>query len=149
MNNRRLSILTVVAVFALATLIPLTVGETNRIIDINLLTMDFNKTDAQFIINYDISPISKMYIMLLGGKSIEPVISETFSNFNFTIVKIDQEKTILQVHNISRYDRSLGYYLHDPVKFGIVMKNVEIYVPGDVRPKNYAGIDATPALFYR
>lgn len=149
LNNRRYPILILIAVFTIAALIIPTGVGMNRIIDINLLTMDFNKTDAQFTVNYDIGAISKMYIMLLGGKSIEPVISEAFSNFNFTIVKMDQDKTILQVHNISRYDKNVGYYLHDPIKFGIVMKKVEIYVPGDVRSKNYVGINATPALFYR
>lgn len=149
MNNKRHPILIFVAIFTIAALIVPTGVRMNRIIDINLLTMDFNKTDAQFTVNYNIGVISKMYIMLLGGKSIEPVISEVFSNFNFTIVKIDQDKTILHVHNISRYEKNVGYYLHDPVKFGIVMKKVEIYVPGDVRPKDYVGINATPALFYR
>lgn len=149
MNNRHRTILILVAIFTVAALIVPTGGGTNRIIDINLLTMDFSKTDAQFVVNYDISPIPKMYIMLLGGKSIEPAISEAFSNFNFTIVKIDQDETILQIHNISRYEKNLDYYLHEPVKFGVVMKKVEIYVPGDVRPKDYVGINATPALFYR
>ena len=149
MNNRHRTILILVAIFTVAALIVPTGGGTNRIIDINLLTMDFSKTDAQFVVNYDISPIPKMYIMLLGGKSIEPAISEAFSNFNFTIVKIDQDETILHVHNISRYENNIGYYLHDPVKFGFVMKKVEIYVPGDARPKDYVGINATPALFYR
>lgn len=148
MNNKHRPIL-IIAVFTIAALmVPTGIG-TNRIIDINLLTMHFNKTDARFTVNYDIGAISKIYIMLLGGKSIEPVISEVFSNFNFTIVKIDQDKTIIQVHNISRYEKNVSYYLHDPVKFGIVMKKVEIYVPGDVRPKDYVGINATPALFYR
>jgi hypothetical protein len=149
MNNKRRPISIFIAVFTIAALTVPTGGGTNRLIDINLLTMNFNKTDAKFTVNYDISPIPKMYIMLLGGKSIEPVISEVFSNFNFTVVKIDQDKTILQVHNISRYEKNVGYYLHDSVKFGIVIKKVEIYVPGDVGPKDYAGINTTPALFYR
>ena len=149
MSNIHRLILVLIAVFTIAALMVPTGGIANRIININLLTIDFNKTDAQFTVNYDIGAIPKMYIMLLGGKSIEPVISEVFSNFNFTIVKIDQDKTILHVYNISRYEKNVGYYLHDSVKFGIVMKKVEIYVPGDVRPKNYIGIIATPTLFYR
>ena len=149
MSNRHRLILVLIAVFTIAALMVPTGGIANRIININLLTIDFNKTDAQFTVNYDIGAIPKMYIMLLGGKSIEPVISEVFSNFNFTIVKIDQDKTILHVYNISRYEKNVGYYLHDSVKFGIVMKKVEIYVPGDVRPKDYVGINATPTLFYR
>src|SRR5574337_1177986 len=72
---------------------------------ISSLTIKFDKTDAIFIVNYDIDNLPKLYILLLGSKSLEPKIKSMFSNFDYEIVKMDQDKTILRVKNISRPDK--------------------------------------------
>jgi len=143
-------ILILIAIFVIASLFPPTEGTPgSRPIKVTSLIIKFDKTDAQFTINYDIGTIPKMYILLLGGNSIEPRIKDVFSNFDYTIIKMDQEKTILHVKNISRYEKNLNYYLHDPVKFGATIKNTIIYIPGDPRPSEYIGLNATPSKFYR
>ena len=60
--------------------------------------------------------IPKMYILLMGGKSIEPKMKELFSNFDYEVIKMDQDKAILHVKNISRFEKD--YYLHDSIRFG-------------------------------
>jgi len=143
-------ILILIAVFVIASFLSPTEGTTgSRTIDITSLIIKFDKTDAQFTVNYDIGTIPKMYILLLGGKGIEPRINEVFSNFDYTVVKMDQEKAILHVKNISRYEKNLNYYLHDSVKFGATINNMIIYIPGDSRPADYIGLNATPSKFYR
>lgn len=143
-------ILILIVIFVIASLFPSTEGTPgSRPIDITSLIVKFDKTDAQFTINYDIGTIPKMYILLLGGNSIEPRIKDVFSNFDYTIIKMDQEKTILHVKNISRYEKNLNYYLHDPVKFGTTIKKLIIFIPGDSRPAEYIGLNATPSKFYR
>jgi hypothetical protein len=62
---------------------------------------------------------------------------------------MDQEKTILHVKNVSRYEKNLNYYLHDSIKVGATIKNMIIYIPGDLRPSVYIGLNATPSKFYR
>jgi hypothetical protein len=143
-------ILILIALFVTASVLP-TTGETagGRPIDITSLIIKFDKTDAQFTINYDIGTIPRMYILLLGGKSIAPRINDVFSNFDYTVIKMDQEKTILHVKNVSRYEKNLDYYLHDSVKFGATIKTMTIYIPGDSRPAEYIGLNATPSKFYR
>lgn len=139
-----------IAVIVIASLFPTTEGNPgSRPIEITSLIVKFDKTDAQFTVNYDIGTIPKMYILLLGGNSIQPRINDVFSNFDYTIIKMDQEKTILHVKNISRYEKNLNYYLSDPVKFGATIKNMIIYIPGDPRPSDYIGLNATPPKFYR
>lgn len=143
-------ILILIAVFIIASFLPPTEGTPgNRPIDITSLIIKFDKTDALFTVNYNIGTMPKMYILLLGGKGIEPRIKDVFSNFDYTIIKMDQEKTILKVKNVSRYEANLNYYLHDSVKFGATIKNIMIYIPGDQRPTEYIGLNATPSKFYR
>lgn len=143
-------ILILIAVFVIASLLPTTEGASgSRPIDITSLIIKFDKTDAQFTVNYDIGTMPKMYILLLGGKSIEPRIKDVFSSFDYTVTKMDQEKTILHVKNVSRYEKNLNYYLHDSVKFGGTIKKMIVYIPGDPRPAEYIGLNATPSKFYR
>ncbi|MCZ7400636.1 MAG: hypothetical protein O8C61_00260 [Candidatus Methanoperedens sp.] len=143
-------ILILIALFVIVSFLPSTEGTSgSNPIDITSLVVKFDKTDAQFTVNYDIGTIPKLYIMLLGGKSIEPRIKDVFSNLDYTVIKMDQEKTILQVKNISRYEKNLNYYLHDSIKFGVTINDMIIYIPGDPHPAEYIGLNATPAKFYR
>jgi len=148
-HQMKIPILILIAVFIIASFLPPTEGTTgSRPLYITSLIVKFDKTDAQFTVNYDIGTMPKMYIMLLGVKSIEPRIKDVFPNLDYTVIKMDQEKTILQVKNVSRYEKNLNYYLHDSVKFGATINNMIIYIPGDPRPSEYIGLNATPSKFY-
>ena len=118
----------------------------SRPLDITKLTIKFDKKDAELTIDYDLGTMPKMYILLLGGRSIEPRVREVFSNFDYEILKMNQEKTILRVKNISRYEK--GYYLHDSVKLGAIINTMVIYIPGDPHPTEYFGLNATKDTFY-
>jgi len=143
-------VLILIALLVIASFLPPTEGTSgSNPIDITTLVVKFDKTDAQITVNYDLGTMPKMYIMLLGGKSIEPRIKDVFSSFNYTVIKMDQEKTILHVKNVSRYEKNLNYYLHDSIKFGATINNMIIYIPGDPRPSEYIGLNATPSKFYR
>src|SRR5665811_470305 len=139
-------ILILIALLVIASFLPPTEGTSGiSPIDITTLVVKFDKTDAQITVNYDLGTMPKMYIMLLGGKSIEPRIKDVFSSFNYTDIKMDQEKTILHVKNVSRYEKNLNYYLHDSIKFGATIKNIIVYIPGDPRPSEYIGLNSTPS----
>lgn len=134
-------------ILLLASFLPLSEGRQGaRTFEISSLTIKFDKTDAEFTVNYHLGTIPKMYILLMGGKNIEPKIRELFSNFDYDVVKMDQEKAILHVKNISRFEK--GYYLHDSISFGTQINNILIYIPGDSRPTEYVGLNATPNKFY-
>lgn len=114
---------------------------------ITSLTIQFDRTDAVFILNYDFDKLSKMYLIMLGTKSLESKVKYMFSSFDYEIIKIDQDKAILKVKNISRFDD--GYYLHDPHKFGETIGTVYIYSSDSFRPREYFNINSTPYYFYR
>ena len=134
-------------ILILASFLPLSEGaQVTRVVEISSLIIKFQKTDAEFTVNYNIGTIPRMYILLMGGKSIEPKMKELFSNFDYDIVKMDQDRAILHVKNISRFEK--GYYLHDSIDFGTKINTMIIYVPGDPRPAQYFGLNATKNTFY-
>ncbi len=126
----------------------LTDGKTERqSLQITSLTIKFDKADAIFTVNFDIGDLPRLYILLLGSKSLEPKINSVFSNFDYEIIKMDQDKAILLVKNISRLDK--GYYLHDSRKFGETINTVYIYTPDSPRAREYYNLNSTPYYFYR
>lgn len=138
-------VLAFLVIFILTTII--TDGKKDRQFHITSLVIKFDKTDAIFTINYEFDKLSRTYLLIFGGKNIEPKIKYMFSNFDYDIIKIDQDKTILKVNNISRL--SGDHYLHDSRKFGDTIEMVYIYAQDSSRPKEYYNISSTPYFFYR
>ena len=140
------ALLFIVLIFV--SLLPFTEGSPEtRSLDITSLTITFDGTDAIFTANYDLGTFPKLYILLLGSKNIEPKINSIFSNFNYQIIKMDQDKVILRVKNISRVIP--GYYLHDSKKIGSTIDKIYIYTPDSPLPKEYSNRNSTPDIFYR
>lgn len=138
----------IVIVLALISYLPHTeAAQGTRVFDVSSLTIKFDKTDAEFTVRYDIGTFPRLYILMMGGTSIEPNINDLFSNFDYKILKLDQEKAILQVRNISRFEK--GYYLHDSTSFGRSINNVIVYIPGETSPTEYTGLNATRNTFYQ
>ena len=116
-------------------------------LEINSLTIDFIKTDAIFTVNYDLGSLPKLFILLMGSKSLEPKIESVFSEFDYEIIKMDQEKAVLRVKNVSWLDK--GYYFHDSIKFGEYINTVYVYTTDSNRPREYSHINSTQPTFYR
>lgn len=139
---------TVLLIFVLASLTPFSNGNPGRkSLEITSLTIDFKQTDAIFTVNYDLGNLPKMFILLIGSKSLEPKIESVFSEFDYEIIKMDQDKAVLHVRNVSWLDK--GYYFHDSIKFGDYIDTVYIYTSDSTRPKEYSHINSTQPTFYR
>jgi len=144
------SIPAIIIILIFLSFLPMSEGtQGDRSFNITSLIIKFDKTNAEFTVNYHLATIPKMYILLMGGKSIEPQIREYFPNLDYDIVRIDQEKAIILVKKISRFDANLIYYLHDSFRFGATINRMIIYIPGDERATEYIGLNATPNKFYR
>lgn len=142
------SILVLFIVLVFASILPLSEGTPgSRPLDITSLIINFDKTDATFTVNYDLGKIPKMYVLLFGSKSIEPRIKAVFGNFDYEITKLDQDKAILRVKNVSRVDK--GYYLHDSRQLGASINTIIVYTPDSPRPTEYLNLNSTPNKFYR
>ena len=138
-------ILILLIIFALVTVI--TDGKRDKELHITSLEIKFDKTDAIFTIYYDFDKFSKTYLLLFGTKTLEPRVRSVLPNFEYEIIKIDPEKTILKVKNISRLNK--GYYLHNSQKFGGTIDIVYISDSSANRIREYFNINATPNYFYR
>ena len=142
------SIIVIFMVLFFASILPISEGTSaNHTFEITSLTINFDKTNATFIVNYDLGQIPKMYILLFGSKSIEPKVRDIFSNFDYDIVKMNQDETILKVKNISRLEK--GFYLHDSRKFGDSINTILVTTPDSPRAKEYLNLNSTPDTFYR
>ncbi len=142
------TVIAILAVFLLALLIPFTDGTPEKhSLDITSLTINFDKTDAVFTVNYDLGKLPKLYILLLGSKSLESKIKSVFSDFDYNITKLDENKAILNVKNVSRLEK--GFYLHDSRKFGTNINLVLINTPDSSRTREYYNLNSTPNIFYR
>lgn len=139
---------TVLLILVLASLTPFSNGTPERrSLEITYLTIAYEKTDAIFTVNYDLGSLPKMFILLMGSKSLEPKIESVFSEFDYEIIKMDQEKAVLRVKNVSWLDK--GYYLHDSIKFGEYIDTVYVYTTDSPRPREYSHINSTQPTFYR
>ncbi|KCZ70569.1 hypothetical protein ANME2D_02590 [Candidatus Methanoperedens nitroreducens] len=141
MRNLVFVIFTVLVLIFLV--LPFTEGKNQKnSLDITSLTINFDKTGAIFTVNYDLSKLPRLYILFLGSRGLEPKVKAVFSNFDYEIIKMDQDKAVLRVENITRYDK--GYYLHDSrIKFGEGISVIDIYTPDSPYPKRYSN----PYLF--
>ena len=138
----------VLLIIVLTLLIPFSNGTPERrALKITSLTIDFIKTDAIFTVNYDLGGLPKMFILLMGSKSLEPKIESVFLEFDYQIIKMDQEKAVLRVKNASWMDK--GYYFHDSIKFGEYIDTVYVYTSDSPRPREYSHINSTQPTFYR
>ncbi len=135
-----LIVLLFIVLLSFVSAVPYTEGASERrSLDITSLTITFDKTDAIFTVNYEFDRLPKMYLLLFGSKNLEPKIRSIFSNFDYEIKKIDQDKAILRVKNFSRFEK--GYYLHDShVIFGEGIKTIYIYTDDSPEPKKYSNM---------
>lgn len=142
------SLLILILGILLAMALPFSLGETEkRTLEITQVTINFEKTDAIFTVQYELSTLPKLYILLFGSKSLEPRIQEIFADFHYEVIRIDENEAILRMKNISRLDK--GYYLHDSMKFGETLGTVYIITPDSPGQKEYSNINMTPNIFYR
>ena len=113
---------------------------------ITLLEIKFDKTDAIFTVNYDFDKFSETYLLLFGTKTLEPKIRSAFQNFEYDVIRIDHNKAILRVKNISRLNKD--YYLHDSHKFNRIIETVYIYDPSGTIIREYHNVNSTSNYFY-
>jgi len=111
--------------------------------------MEFEGADAVFTVDYEIELLAKIYILAFGGANIVPEVEAQFESFDkedVTIKKLDYERAVVVVKNVSFYNK--GYYFHNPHKFGMNISKL-VMDPPDKLPRTYLNTNSTPSLFYK
>ena len=117
-----------------------------KYIHIDSMVIEFNKTDADVQIQYNLSPFAQVYMFLFGSKHLEPKIEEIFFDFdNIEVQKIGRTSALIHIKDISRQNEE--YYLHDSREFGMQPDVLTLVYPDSTR-RNIAHAKETPYVFY-
>ncbi len=117
-----------------------------KYIHLDQVTIEFDKTDAEVIIEYHLTPFAQAYMFLFGSSHLEPKIKEIFSDFNeVTIQEIGRTHAKVFVKDISR--QSNDYYLHDTRQLGMEPDILTLVFPDGSR-RNAENARETPNTFY-
>ena len=118
-------------------------------VQVTKTTMEFERADAVFTLDYELDLLVKIYVMAFGSAKIVPEIEAQFVSFDkddVTIKRLDYEQAVVVVKNVSYYNK--GYYFHDSHKFGITMDKL-VVDPPDRLPRTYLNTNSTQSLFYK
>ena len=140
--NQRISILLVLTLLLIVP--PASAG----CVKFTQTTMEFERTDAVFTLDYELDLLVKIYVMAFGSAKIVPEIEAQFAPFNeddVTIVRLDYEQAVVVIKNVSYYEKE--YYFHDPHEFGMTTDKL-IVDPHDGSLRIYLNANSTPSLYY-
>ncbi len=135
-------LLTLIILVALAT----TPVASADCLQVTKTTMQFNGTDAVFILDYELDFLVRIYVLALGSANIEPDIEAKFASFDeVSVRKIGCEQATIDVKNVSHY--SNGYYFHDSHDFGMTLEELVVKLP-DEYLRTYLHTNRTPDIYY-
>jgi hypothetical protein len=90
-------------------------------------TMQFNGTDAVFILDYKLDFLVKIYVLAFGSANIAPEIEARFTSFDDVY--------------------SNGYYFHNSHDFGMTIEKLVVELP-DGYSRTYLSTNQTPDIYY-
>jgi len=86
-------------------------------INIKDVTMHLNEGNATFEINYTLETFTKLYVLALGCRYIEPDLLSLFGNYSSAkVIRADPDGAALMVAGAGKYNS--GYYLFDSRPLG-------------------------------
>ena len=128
-------------------------GAAGQYIYVKEVTMHLQGDNAIFEMNYSLEPFTRLYVLALGCRYLEPELLSFLGNYsNVKLIKADMDGAALQVSDAGKYNS--GYYLFDsrpfgsknnPIQEGIAKFSV-VYPEGWVR--TYYNVTSTQSVFY-
>jgi hypothetical protein len=119
---------------------------------INDVTMRLEAENASFDLNYTLDTFSRIYVMVLGCRYLEPELISFLGGYSdVALVRADIDGATLFVRNAGKYNS--GYYLFDstpfgskdePIKDGIASFSV-VYPEGRIR--TFYNVTSTQNVF--
>jgi hypothetical protein len=106
-----------IAVFLAAMALAVCCGAAGQYIYVKEVTMHLNGDNATFELNYSLEPFTRLYVLALGCKYLEPDLLSFLGNYSqVKLIKADLNGAALQVRGAGEYND--GYYLFDSRRFG-------------------------------
>ena len=109
-------------------------------------TMKFNGTDAEFVLDYELDFLVRIYVLAFGSANIAPDIEARFASFDeVSVRKIGCEQATVDVKNVSHYSNE--YYFHNSHDFGMTIEKLVVKLP-DGYSRTYLYTNKTPDIYY-
>lgn len=109
------------------------------------INMRLDNSNATFEVNYTLEMFTKLYVIALGCKHIEPDLISLLGDFdNVTTVRADPDSASLMARGAGKYNS--GYYLFESRPLGERVDKLTVIYP-DGRPKIFYNVTATPNVF--
>jgi len=129
-------------------------GAAGQYIYVKEVTMHLQGDNAIFEMNYSLEPFTRLYVLALGCRYLEPELLSFLGNYsNVKLIKADMDGAALQVSGAGKYNS--GYYLFDSRPFGSknnpfregIAKFSVVYPEGRIR--TYYNVTSTQSVFCR
>jgi hypothetical protein len=118
-------------------------------IKIKNINMELHGTDATFTVNYELDAVARIYILMLGSSSLEPVIDDLFHEFNnVSTISTMYDHAVVKATDVTYQnpEQGLNYYFHDSCPFGTTV-NLYVKFPSGVE-REHLNVICTPNLFF-
>lgn len=101
--------------------------------------------NAVFEMNYTLETFTRLYVLALGCRYIEPGLVSLFSDFkNVTTVSANPDSATLVAQGAGKYNS--GYYLFESKPLGARIARLTVVYP-EGRPKTFYNMTSTPNVF--
>jgi len=150
MNNRIIILITGLLLSSLFITVGTASAEPPRYLHVRSVTMALDGPDATFNIEFELNMIAKMYVLLLGTKSMEPAIYDIFNDFdNIQVLSVMEDNAVVKVMNVSYQDpEQVGnIYFHDSHNLGTTVDTFIIVFPSGVE-RTFSDVSTTPNTFF-
>ncbi|NMC09898.1 MAG: hypothetical protein GYA39_02805 [Methanothrix sp.] len=127
-------------------------GSGEEYIYVKDVTMRLNGENATFELNYSLDTFTRLYVLALGCRYLEPELISFLGNYHeVKLLKADINSAALQVNDAGKYNG--GYYLFDsrplgsrtkPINVGVAKFTV-VYPEGQVR--TFYNVTCTQSVF--
>jgi len=112
---------------------------------VNDINMRLDDGNATFEVNYTLEMFTKLYVIALGCKYIEPDLISLLGNFNnLTTIRADPDSASLMASGAGKYNS--GYYLFESRPLGERVDKLTVVYP-EGRPRTFYNMTSTPNVF--
>ena len=123
-------------------------ADSPRYIHFNSITMNPEGPDVRFTVEYELDPIAKMYVLLLGTRSIEHAIYDLFYNFDdIKVISVRDDSAEIVAYNVGYQDDKInGIYFYDSHMLGATVDEFILF-PNSKNPEHLQNVYSTPNTF--
>jgi hypothetical protein len=129
-------------------------GLAGNFLSVKDITMNLNEGNATFQLNYTLDTFTKIYVLVLGSRYIQPDLVSMFGNFDdIKIERIDHRSATILAAKAGKYNGSYYFFDSRPLEIDdSILQNTigkfRVIYPGEPNQTFY-NISSTPEIFYR